>query len=486
MKTSWLVAGAALLAVLCSATSARAADPVSFSCTASAVIGKYADAPALNPITAGGEGKACQPAITGLPNVGEATTLEEIVTAQTAYAAVDPGGAPPINSMPTARAGIEMLDLAPASGPALEANAANSSIQGSCVNGAPQFETQSEVGSLSLGGFPLVIDGVLQPITEAMNESIGALITIELNEVVDTDDGGRAVRAAHITLLPLDGSMAPVMDIIIAESKLGLNGAACDPSQPPNNGDDGDVDPDPPTGVCPEGSVFDPSRNVCVIPAPGSQTNNNPAGDITGPGSVIVGPTFTGPSGGTVITLQDARRRFPRSKCVSGGGPRFAIVGTPGRDRLTGTNRRDRMLGLGGKDRLDGGRKADCLEGGRGNDRLSGGQGRDRMFGSKGRDGLNGGQQSDRIKGGAGRDFLNGGPRNDRLFGGKGNDYLNAAFGRDRLKGGRGRDKMNVATAGVPARVSGGRGFDKVRANPGDVRFIRRDVERVIITKRIR
>jgi hypothetical protein len=347
----------------------------------------------------------------------------------------------------------------------LGVGAARSSIEGSCAGGAASFKTFSEVANISLGGFPLVLDGVVQPITDPLSDALGALVSIRLNETVDRPGGGKAVRAAHIKLFALDGTAAPLADVIIAESILDLNGKACDPNAPPNGG--GPTDDGPPP-VCPNGSVYNAAANVCVIPAPGSQTPQNPAGVLTGPGTVIVGPPSTGPGGGTVITLKAARKRFPKSKCVHGGGPKYVVIGTKGKDRLTGTNRRDRMLGLGGADRLDGGRKKDCIEGG------------------KGKDGMTGGQQNDRVFGSKGRDFLNGDAGSDRLKGGPGNDYMNAAYGRDRLFGGPGRDKMNVATAGRKARVHGGKGFDKVRANPGDLKGIHRDVERVIITKKVR
>ncbi len=70
---------------------ANAATAPSFSCTANAVTAQVAGGSVVNPITAGGDGKACQPAIAGLPNVGEAVSLQSIITARTAYAAVDPG-----------------------------------------------------------------------------------------------------------------------------------------------------------------------------------------------------------------------------------------------------------------------------------------------------------------------------------------------------------------------------------------------------------
>jgi hypothetical protein len=459
------IACATVMSALALASPAGAADPVSFSCTANAATASVAGASTINPITAGGPEKACQHDIAGLPNTGEAVTLEEILQAKTAYAAVDPGGFPPIKSKPTAAAGIEDLMIT-IGGPVLGASAARSSIEATCAKGAPEFKTFSEVANISIGGFPLVLDGVVQPITDPLTDALGALVSIRLNETVDLPNGGKAVRAAHIKLLALDGSTPPLADVIIAESILDLNGKACDPNQPPNNGDD---TPPPTTpSVCPNGSVYDVVHNVCVIAVPGSQTPGNPAGDITGPGSVVVGPPNKGPGGGTVITLQQARKRFPKSPCVKGGGPRYVVIGTPGKDRLTGTNRRDRMLGFGGADRLDGGRKKDCIEGG------------------NGKDGMTGGQQNDRVFGGKGRDFLNGDAGNDLLVGGKGRDYINSAYGKDVVSGGKGNDKMNVATAGKKAIVIGGRGFDKVRCNPGDLKGVRKDVERVIVTRKVR
>ena len=186
------------------------------------------------------------------------------------------------------------------------------------------------------------------------------------------------------------------------------------------------------------------SRNVCVIPAPGSQTPTNPVGTITGPGSVVVGPPSSGPSGGTVVPIAVARKRWPHSPCVRGKGPKYVVIGTNKADRITGTNRRDRILSLRGGNRVDAGR---------GKDFITGGQGHDRMYG---------GRQ---------RDIVNGDGGNDRLRGGRGNDTLNAAYGREKVWGGRGNDKINVATAGRRATVFAGRGRrDKVRCNPREIK----------------
>jgi hypothetical protein len=296
-----------------------------------------------------------------------------------------------------------------------------------------------------------VLDGVLQPITDGLTNALGALVEVRLNEVVDLPHG-KAVRAARITLVR---GGTPLANVVIAESRIVLNGDTCNPDAPGNTPDNGN----PGGQGCPNGSVYVPASNLCVIAGP--------SGNTTGPGSVIVGPPGKGPIGGTVITLQEARGKYKRSPCVRGGGLHYVVVGTNGKDHITGTNRRDRILGLRGGDRLDAGKGRDCIDGG------------------KGKDGMTGGQQADRVYGRLGRDFLNGDAGSDLLNGGRGNDYINAAYGADRVFGGKGRDKMNVATAGKAARVHGGSGRDKVRANPGDLPYIH-GVEKIIITHKIK
>jgi hypothetical protein len=413
---------------------AFAAAAPSFSCTASAVTAQVAGGSVVNPITVGGDGQACQTASAGLPNAAEAAALESVLTARTAYAMADPGGANAPASKPAAAAGIEGLDLL-LGGPTLGVSAARSSITGSCAKGVPQFVATSSVASITLAGTPIVADGAVQPVTDALTTAAGALVEVKLNEVIDLPGGGKAVRAAHITLVR---GTAPVAEIIVAESRLGLNGAACAASAESTGSA---------ASVCPAGSVYYAPNNVCVIQGPGGST--------TGPGSVVVGPPSSGPSGGTVMTLPRALRIYPHSSCLRGKGPRYAIIGTKGKDRITGTNRRDRILSLRGGDRVDAGRKRDCVDGGRGKDFITGGQGHDRM------------------KGGRGRDIVNGDGGNDRLRGGRGRDTLNSAYGRDKAWGGRGNDKINVATAGRRATVFAGRGKrDKVRCNPRELKRI--------------
>jgi hypothetical protein len=440
------VAMAATGAVLVTGTgSAQAATTAS--CKASAVTAQVAGGSVLDPVAAGGTGTPCQPAVTGLPNTTEALGLDDLIRAKTAYAVADPA---------LTQAGVEGLDVLLGS-TTLSVGAARSSIAPSCADGAAAYDARSEVASLSIGGQVLVLDGVLQPITDGLNQAVGAVVQVKLNEVVDLPGGGKAVRAAHVTLLRGD---TPVADVVVAESRAADSGSPC--TQVPTGRDDGSKTP----AVCPPGSVLDASRAVCVIPAPGSQTSANPGGDLNGVESVVVGKPYEGPKGGSVMTLAEARTTF-KSPCLRGPGPKYIVLGTNRADRITGTNRRDRILGRGGRDRIDGGRNRDCIDGG------------------AARDVMTGGQEADRVYGHGGRDVVNGDSGNDLLVGGVGNDSFNAGYGADRVHGGRGRDAINVATAGKRAHVWGGKGYDIVRCNPEELRFVR-GAERVHEVIRIR
>lgn len=419
----------AALAVMAVCTpGAHAATPASFACTADAVTVQLLGGSVLNPIAAGRAEEPCSLASVGLPNVGEAFKLESVITARTAYAETDPGGRVPYKSKPSARSGVENLDIT-LGGPLLGVGAARSSITATCVDGTPEFETFSRVTDIRLADTPIVLDGVLQPITDALTDAVGALVEVRLNEVVELSDDGRAIRAARVTLVRGD---QPVANVVIAESRLSLNGKACDPVKGA-----GPVDPTPP--VCPAGAFLDVTRNVCVV----KET------------TIVVGPPGKGPTGGTVVGLDDARKRY-RSRCLRGAGPRYAVIGTGRADRITGTNRRDRVLSLGGKDRVDTGRRNDCVDGGRGKDRLTGGQAQDRVFG------------------GRGRDVVSGDGGNDRLWGNAGNDFLNAGYSQGGfVKGGKGRDRINVATSGRATRVWGGPQFDLAYANRHERQFMK-------------
>jgi Ca2+-binding RTX toxin-like protein len=468
--------GAALAAIAVGMTAFGAASADAFTseplwgCRASAlsvsVNGNNRVEPVLangNPNTAGGvspDREQCSNQEAGANNLATPLGIPaNTLGAQTASAVtrIVPAIGKAIDQKVTAFSNVENLTLQlPAGGTvALGVAAANATATASCASpNKPAFAGTSQAAGITLGGTPVPLDGLLTALSQAL-QPLNAVVDLKVNEKIQGSTG-IIVRALHIKVLQAaNPSGAPLADIIVAESKANIaSGEVCNPLKqipiPP------DLD-----GACPPGSVLDLARVLCVITASSTHTE------------IIVGRPFQGPSGGTVVALVDARKRYPNSPCVKGTGPKFVIVGTSGRDRITGTNNADRMLGLAGGDSLDGGRGNDCIDTGSGNDHATGGIGDDRAYGFAGRDTLTGNLGKDRLIGGSGNDHLNGGSGADYQDAGTGNDTINAGYGADRVFGGAGRDFINIATQGPRATASCGSGRDKVRLNKKERRGIR-------------
>ena len=105
------------------------------------------------------------------------------------------------------------------------------------------------------------------------------------------------------------------------------------------------------------------------------------------------------------------------------------IQGTPGNDRLTGTDDAEAIRGLDGDDFITGGDGLDVLDGGAGNDTIIGGPTRDLIRGGDGNDTLLG---SGWLTGGAGADILSS-TNSALLAGGQGGDLMTGGAGFDRF-----------------------------------------------------
>ncbi len=396
----------------------------------------------------------CAPADTGAGNTATQIGIpQDVLGARTAggVTTITPELGRAIDQKPTANAKVENVTLQLPQGGTVQigVNAASSSAAGTCVSGStvPRLEGTSQVAGLTLGGTPIDLDPLVKALDQLL-QPLNAVVDIIPNEQIRTPTS-LTVRALHVKVLtPSTG--ASLVDAVLAESKIAANGPVCDPAS------QNDGSGNPITGqICPTGAVLNASQTLCVIPA---GTGGSSLGEI------IVGKPFQGPSGGTVLPLDVARKRFGASPCLSGNGaPKFAIVGTNGPDRITGTNIADRIIGLGGNDRLDGGRGNDCIEGRSGGDNISGALGNDKLYGS------------------TGNDHLNGGPGADYMSAGSGNDTINAAFGKDRAIGGSGRDFINIATAGPAASVDCGTGKrDVARINNNERKRVK-NCERVAV-----
>ncbi len=335
----------------------------------------------------------------------------------------------------------------------------------------------------------------------------GTPVPIVADRPVDLNVGPIRVLANQVngaTRTALEISLADGRQIIVGEATA--SGDACaarnDDSDGDGQGDGGSGGGDGSGGgsggtgsgtgrICPKGATYDVENNQCVIreDADGGSDNTRE--------TIIIGRPYQGQRGGSVLSLDEARQqaaqgKLPNSPCLKGKGPDYVVVGSKGRDTITGANTADRILSLGGGDRVSGGVGADCVDGGKGSDKLTGDNGNDRMYGGKGNDKLGGSADNDRLYAGPGRDQLQGSDGRDKLVGGKGNDALNGGsgtdnlssgsgndsintgFGKDKVNSGSGRDAINAATAGPASKkIRCGKGRDTLRINTNERRRYR-------------
>jgi hypothetical protein len=398
------------------AAQAQSQSGTSFACRASAVRVELPDPlGVVEPVRANAPGTPCSAGSTAAtyPTVlGPASV--DAVGAYTTREGTGPGGAIASASHPSVA--LPGLDL--------KATAVEATATSACTGTAPSNSGTSRVTGLVINGNEIVV-----PPGDATQEiPLGPAGTVTLNkEIVE----GTTLKRRAIEVV------TSAATIVFAEAVAGHAAGACLPAA--SGAASGEVlgtnasSAIAPPAVCPPGSTYDPGRNLCVI--------------REGSNVIVVGPPFQGPSGGSVMSLTEARKKF-KSVCLKGSGPKYAIVGTAKADRITGTNGRDRILLLAGRDNAEGGRGDDCIDGGAGADTMSGALGKDRIIG------------------GTGGDHLVGGSAADFLQGGSGNDTINSGFGKDKIDGGTGGDKINAATAGPASKsIKCGKGRDKIRVN---------------------
>jgi Ca2+-binding RTX toxin-like protein len=454
------------LLVLPSASSAFTSSPL-WKCRASSLYASLNGANRVEPIVANGNPSTannkspdraqCANEEAGADNL--ATPVfglpETLLSAKSlsAKTTIDPELGLAIDQKVNATSRVEKLAL-PLGGTTvvLGVGAANSTVTGSCTAGStvPKLDGTSSMADITLGGQLISLNQLLAGLQQAL-QPLNVLVDVKFNEQI-RDAKSLIQRAAHIKLFGANRP-TPLLDLVIAESKVDTEQYTCDKDHQIPGFD---------KQICPTGSTFDIMTGYCII--------TRQVGGATQ--VIVVGRPFQGPSGGTVIPLNEARAKYGNKICLLGAGPKYAVVGTKKGDRITGTNGKDRILGLGGNDSLDGGRGADCIDGGTGNDRIAGGIGSDRVIGDGGNDVLRGDLDNDVISGGSGNDKVSGGAGNDRMTGGNGNDIMSGNYGADRIDAGRGNDVINIATQGPAATAKCGPGNDIIRLNGKERRKI--------------
>jgi Ca2+-binding RTX toxin-like protein len=372
----------------------------------------------------------------------------------------------------------------------LNADLATAGVQGSCNGGAPGFADTGSVTNVNINGQPVTTDEPFTQTGNGLNGSpFGQVTKVFFNETTATGSTTSATqsvtrRAVHVQIF--DGNGNVVFEAVVGEATAARSGPVCQAAP-----------------RCPEGTVYDQSRNVCVT-QPNCPTDAPREGDVCIRTVTVVGPPGKDQStGGTVVPLGDVKGVRSTSPCRNKRfGSQVGILGTNRADRITGSNKSDRIFVFGANDRVSGGRGNDCIEGGAGSDQLEGSTGSDWLLGGAGNDHLSGAQGADYIYGGDGNDKVIGSTGNDHLYGGKGRnvldggkgndvivggperDYIVAGNGRDVVRAGKGNDDINVATAGARAKVDCGGGIDTIRINNNELKSVKH-CEHILVTTRL-
>jgi Ca2+-binding RTX toxin-like protein len=456
-------------ATLVAAGGAQAAELPSFQCRASALAASVANQPYVEPLVANGlrgsvpgptfDKALCSSDEQGAGDLTNSVGLQSLIgtSAVQVRTSLTPETGSSAAQTATASTTIADLDLRLlGTNPSfLRIGAVKATATARCVNGKAEFTGSSEITDINLLGQSVSLDGLVNGLAQALSDlGLDPVVKIyPLNQVTKTGDSV-VVTPLRIQVLSGGNTQGGVLDLTVGETKVAQRGDACNP--PAVNPDDPNTGGD---GICPVGSIpVGQGPRVCQIPATDRY------------GLVVIGvPNSTdAPRGGRVLPLTEARRLaaaglLPNSKCLTGPGLDYVVLGDENKNRIYGTKNRDRIMGLGKTDALSSLDAADCLDGGSGNDRLYGGTANDRVYGGTGKDHAYGENGNDRIYGGSSRDYLYGDKGNDvlegesgsdLLVGGQENDTLRGADGNDQLYGQDGRDKIDGGVG--DDRLSGG------------------------------
>ena len=249
----------------------------------------------------------------------------------------------------------------------------------------------------------------LSPVVRGLAEKRdGTILAAGIDRVFEISPAGMVRELA-----PADEALSGASGVALTPDEAALFVAAFDST--PNQ----ILRVDPVTGAFAQFAPFTDVMDVELLPDRSLLASDDAAGRVYRVGAAGGEPTVfsddsdlsTGELGGIAVEPERCAGRMP------------TLVGTTGKDVLTGSDFPEVISALGG---------ADVIRAVGGDDVICGGSGGDRLFGSAGRD---------RLLGGPGKDRLVGGPSKDRLIGGRGRDLLSGGGGKDVCKGGPARDR---------------------------------------------
>jgi Ca2+-binding RTX toxin-like protein len=275
-----------------------------------------------------------------------------------------------------------------------------------CVNDKTVGVAQSTLQVVDVNGSPTKLP------------TPGASTTINLGGGAYIAVNEKLTTPTSLTERVLDIHLANGTDIVVGEALVTQNGT---------NACTGTSGPPPVLEICPPGSTLEVVQQQCVIFYNG--------------GTIYVSRPFKGPTGGTVIALGAARKKY-HSPCLSGPGPNYALVATKRGGRVQGTPYSDRILALGAYERVAALGGNDCVDGKGGHQHLFDGNGKDRVWSSAGFNRVAVGNGNDYVNGRNGSDWITAGNGNDTVYGGQGNSRIDLGLGHDHVYGGKGKNRI--------------------------------------------
>jgi Ca2+-binding RTX toxin-like protein len=422
-------------ALLTAGQAAAATNPTTpFGCRASTARVTLGSSTILEPLIANPKTAPCANDQHGLSDVNVTQTNNSFLNAGPADVVTHSVYSPSDAVAPGAAAvsDVQGVTIPSSSGDITIVGPVESNASYACVNGALTSSAGSTLDVIYVNGQKTTLPSPGAPDTI----QLGGGSYIALNEKITTSDS--------ITERVLDVHLQGLASIVVGEAEVTLTRS--DPCAGTNNNT-----PPPNTNACPQGSTLDAARNVCIITLPGGKI-------------IVVGPPFTGPTGGKVEAVSVARKRY-KSPCLNGPGPKYALIATKKHGRVTGTPRSDRILAIGAYERIAALGGNDCVDGRGSTQTIWDGNGKDRIFGGTGKTRIGVGNGNSRIEGRKGRDWITAGNGNDWIWGGSHASRIDAGLGRDHVYGGHDANRVFVA---------GGHSFVSCGSGKGNLAFLRR------------
>jgi len=424
------------LGTLLAASTATAAtnSTTPFGCRASSARVSLGSSTILEPLIANPKTAPCASDNHGLSSVNVTQTGDSFLNAGPAEVATHSVYSPSGDVAPGAAAvsDIQGVTIPTSSGTISIVGPVESDVDYACVNGSLTSSAQSTLDVIYINGQKTTLPAPGSPDTI----QLGGGSYIAVNEKIQT--------STSLTERVLEVHLQGLADIVVGEAEVTLTRS--DPCAGTSN-----TTPPPNVTVCPQGSTLDAALMECVITLPGGKI-------------IVVGPPYTGPSGGKVEAVSVARKRY-KSLCLDGKGPKYALIATKPNGRVTGTRRGDRIIALGRHERIAGLGGNDCIDGRGANQTIWDGSGDDRILGGPGKTRIGVGNGNDMVKGRTGKDWITAGNGNDKIWGGKHASRIDAGIGHDHIYGGP--DANRVFVAGAHSVVSCGSG-------KGNLAFLRR------------